>query len=128
MRPKEDISTLPEGWQNEVIELYKEGANDVEVKAWIHEQRGRFSNDLWERWINEEPEFSETIKRGRMLSESWWLKEGRLSLRDNRFNSVLWYMNMKNRFGWADRQEIEQTLKASVDIKPHQWIKDNADS
>lgn len=108
MRPKATLD-LPEGWYNEVLSLYKSGASDVEVKAWIYEQRGSFSNDLWERWLKEEDQFSETIKVGKMLSEAWWQKTGRTSLADKDFSYTGWYMNMKNRFGWKDKQEVEQS-------------------
>lgn len=109
-RPKEDLTSLPEQWKEEIIELYKEGASDVEVKALICNYRGSLSNDLWDRWINEEPVFSETIKKGRMLSNAWWEKHGRKELGNKEFNSALWYMNMKNRFKWTDRQESNVTV------------------
>jgi hypothetical protein len=104
-RPLEDLKSLPENWYNDVLELYSQGASDVEVKALIYHWRGSFSNDLWERWMNDEPEFSETIKKGKMLSESWWHKEGRTSLRDKDFSYTGWYMQMKNRFNWTDRTD-----------------------
>ncbi len=107
-RPKSSIE-LPEGWYNEVLDLYKEGASDVEIKAWIYNVRGSFSNDLWTRWIAEEPEFSETIKTGKILSEAWWAKSGRTNLENKDFSFTGWYMNMKNRFGWKDKQEVEQS-------------------
>ena len=104
-RPKEDLSSLPKEWYHEVLSLYQEGASDVEIKALIYKWRGSFSNDLWDRWMSEEPIFSETIKTGKHLSEAWWHRSGRLSLRDKDFSYTGWYMNMKNRFGWADRTE-----------------------
>ncbi len=104
-RPKEDLSSLPENWHEEVLELYSEGAADVEIKALIYEWRNNFSNNLWDRWMKEEPEFWETIKKGRMLSESWWNRSGRKNLKDKDFSYTGWYMNMKNRFGWRDKQE-----------------------
>ena len=87
--------------------MYRDGASDVEVKAYLYELRGSFSNDLWVRWMKEEREFSETIKVGKMLSEAWWAKTGRKNLENKEFSFTGWYMNMKNRFGWSDKQEID---------------------
>ena len=36
-RPKEDTSSLPKEWYNDVLDMYKDGASDVEVKALIYE-------------------------------------------------------------------------------------------
>lgn len=114
-RPKEGVDTLPEGWQQSIIEMYLEGASDVEVKAEIYKWRGSFSNNLWERWMEEEPEFWETVKMGKFLAESWWLTNGRKNIHNKDFNSTLWYMNMKNRYGWADNQRT--TMEGNIDIK-----------
>lgn len=108
-RPKEDLSTLPEGWYNSVLDEYKNGAADVEIFAMIYEWRGSFSNDLWQRWMNEEIQFSETIKMGRKLSEAWWTRNGRTNIQNKDFNYTGWYMNMKNRFGWADNRKVDHT-------------------
>ena len=106
-RPKSAVD-LPEGWYNDILEMYQEGASDVEVKAYIYSKRKTFSNDLWDRWLQEEPEFSETIKVGKMLSEAWWAKTGRKNLNNKEFSYTGWYMNMKNRFGWKDKHEVDQ--------------------
>jgi len=115
-RPKAEISELPNGWEEAIIDLYGNGASDVEVKALICNWRGSFSNDLWDRWIEEEIMFSETIKKGRLLSAAWWEKEGRSSLKDKEFNYTGWYMQMKNRFGWADTQKIEHSGNIHIDF------------
>lgn len=114
-RPKESLN-LPDGWYNTILNEYKTGASDVEIKSWIYEVRGSFSNDLWERWMKEEPEFSETIKVGKMLSEAWWSRTGRRNLENKDFSYTGWYMNMKNRFGWRDKQEIEQKTEHSGSV------------
>jgi len=110
-RPKETLDSLPKGWHDDVLNLYKEGGSDVEVKAMIWEWRGSFSNDLWDRWCKDEPQFSETIKMGKVLSEAWWVKQGRSNLvvkyQADGFSYTGWYMNMKNRFGWADKTESD---------------------
>ena len=109
MRPQETLETLPKEWYIEVLELYKEGASDVEIKGLIYSWRGSFSNDLWDRWIKDYDEFSETIKTGRILSECWWHRNGRTNLQNKDFNYTGWYMQMKNRFGWTDR--VDATTK-----------------
>lgn len=112
-RPKSNLD-LPDGWQDEVLKLYTDGASDVEVKALVYNWRGSYSNDLWDRWLKDEPEFSETIKVGKMLAEAWWSKSGRTGLKDREFNYTGWYMNMKNRYGWRDKQEIDNTVHGEV--------------
>lgn len=112
-RPKEPMK-LWEGWYDQVLAMYNDGCSDVEIKALIYHERGSISNDLWERWMKEEPEFSETIRVGKLLSEAWWAKQGRTNLKSKEFNYVGWYMNMKNRFGWKDKTETEHSGELAV--------------
>lgn len=100
-RPKKTVAnTLPEDWDKDVYSLYLDGASDTEIKSLF-----KLSNDLFDRWIEDEPEFSEAIKRGRVDSQCWWEQKGRKNLDNLKFNSTLWYMNMKNRFKWKDKHE-----------------------
>jgi hypothetical protein len=117
-RPPEkfDEQPFPDTWQRQILELYSDGASDVEIKALIHDWRGSFSNDLWDRWMKEEPNFSETIKKGRMLCEAWWQRHGRKNLTNKDFSYTGWYMNMKNRFGWADNQKTQTEIKTEIDL------------
>lgn len=117
-RPKEDLSSLPKDWYKDVLDLYKEGASDSEIKAMIITWRGSFSNDLWDRWLLEEVAFSETIRMGRLLSEAWWNRNGRENLWTREFNYQGWYMQMKNRFGWSDRVENKTDMNVTAkDVK-----------
>lgn len=115
-RPKR-IMEFTQAQLEHITSLYEEGASDVEVKAYIRKEIGKLSNDLWERWMLEEPVFSETIKNGRAMSNAWWEREGRKALRDKDFSYTGWYMNMKNRFGWADKQENNNNNSGEMVIK-----------
>lgn len=130
-RPEEDLEDLPDHWQSKVLAKYKFGASDVEIKAMIWEWRGSFSESLWSRWLQDETEFSQTIKQGRLLSQVWWEKKGRkhimdettLALKDGKpvikkLNTVLWYMNMKNRFGWKDKVEQQIDTSFTINVAP----------
>ncbi len=64
-------------------------------------------------WMERHPDFAAAIKRGREFSKAWWMKNGRSQLNSDSFNSTLWYMNMKNRFGWADKKEIQNNITVS---------------
>jgi len=121
-RPKAEFD-LPQDWYIEIFSLYKEGASDVEIKALIYQWRGSFSNDLWDRWIKEEEQFSETIKMGKLISEAWWSKSGRKNLENRDFNYTGWYMNMKNRFNWTDKQAIDVTTLGDKVTPPIEWLK-----
>lgn len=115
-RPKEGLGDLLKDLGVEILKEYSEGASDVEIKAMIWEYRGSFSDDLWDRWLREELDFSGTIKRGRMLSRRWWENIGRKNMKDKDFSATLWYMNMKNRFGWADKQETKNEHVGEIKI------------
>lgn len=111
-----------------VIELMKEGASKTEVAADLD-----ITWDTLARWQEENPLFSEAIKRGERLSQAWWERMGRQNLVDpyqgDKFNATLWYMNMKNRFGWRDKSEVENTGTTTVklvaiDAGPNPYKKD----
>ncbi len=103
-RPKKTIKDLPKNWKSLVFKEMETGASKQEVKVLL-----RISNDLFERFMKENKEFSETISYGVELSEAWWLRQGRTNLKNKQFNYGGWYMNMKNRFAWRDRQATDVT-------------------
>jgi len=116
-----------------ILKEYSEGASDAEIKAYIWEERGSFSNGLWNRWLEEEDVFSKTIKKGRALSRRWWERKGRTKLDDSGFSYTGWYMNMKNRFGWKDKNENinenNSTVKliSAEPLTPEQWEEEHGE-
>jgi len=66
-------------------------------------------------WMEKHPEFAEAIKKGREFSKGWWMKRGRRDLCNKDFNSTLWFMNMRNRFGWGNKQDNENNVTKHED-------------
>lgn len=108
-RPKKDSSSFPVGWKEEIIALGKVGASRAEINAYLG-----IDNETFDAMCKRDHMFSAVIKQFLVNSEAWWTKHGRTQLTEKGFNAVLWYMNMKNRFGWKDKVENE--------IKPAQEI------
>lgn len=109
MKTKKTLTELPENWQDFILDSYRDGGSDNDAKALFVNWLGSMSNHLWFRWLEEEPEFAEVINTGRILSQSWWEEHAKQNLYNKDFNAPLWYMNMKNRFGWSDTQKIDHT-------------------
>lgn len=103
-RPRKDLTELPADWYDQVLSEMQNGASLEEIKTLLN-----ISNDLHTRWMKDEEAYSETIKRGIELSKAWWMKQGRTNLENKDFSATLWYMNMKNRFGWKDKSETDIT-------------------
>lgn len=100
---------LPKDYQNIIIDMMADGASEEEIFLFIYKNIGKFSLSTWMRWKEEEKIIKETLKLGNYLALGWWKEQGRVNLRNKEFNNVLWYMNMKNRFGWSDNQNINHT-------------------
>ena len=60
-------------------------------------------------WAKKYPEFDEAKRTGAALSLLFWEKLGVAGAvgKVPGFNPTTWIFNMKNRFGWRDRQELE---------------------
>jgi hypothetical protein len=101
-RPKITPDKFGEGWQDRVLELFAEGASKLEVYTGVLD----IDYETFVRLCNEDPIFSRTIKKGEQLSQMWWESNGRKNLTNKDYSYTGWYMNMKNRFGWKDRQDV----------------------
>lgn len=98
----ETTSSKPD-WQR-LIKEYEEGASDVEIAKELRITINRFYE-----LIQENPAFAEFVDRGRTLSRAWWESQGRRNLFNKDFVVPLWNFNMKNRFGWADKVDTNDT-------------------
>lgn len=101
-------------------DLYAIGASDAEVKVALAIPPARaMSNMLWDDLQAREPEFSEAIEEGKQLAQAWWqgqARKGLFTFDGEKFSTPLWFINMKNRFGWRDKQEVEHS--ADKDAPP----------
>lgn len=92
---------LPPDYELIMLELAKEGASIVELSVALS-----ISRDTFYEISKRDTKFSDTIKKCKELSEAWWERSGRTNLMNKEFNYTGWYMNMKNRFNWKDRQDV----------------------
>lgn len=114
-RPTMTTKDLPSDWKEKIIEMSLEGMSDVEIRAKLCVKNKKFSHDLWYALKAREPEFAETLQIGKVLCQAWWEEQGRkidhlMHEKGRVFETGLWYANMKNRFGWRDKTEIEHDL------------------
>lgn len=104
-RPLITTADFFDGWQERVLNEFKMGASREEVYAMLD-----ISDKTFARLMRDESIFFRTIKTGERYSKAWWLNVGRTQLRNKEFSYVGWYMNMKNRFDWADKQENKHEI------------------
>ena len=95
--------TSQPNWQA-LVEEYAVGASDVEIARLLKITINRFY-----QLIQENTAFAEFVERGRTLSRAWWESQARKNLWNKEFNTALWNFNMKNRYGWADKVESNDT-------------------
>ena len=114
-RPRDDLSRFPSNWKEEVLAMYREGGSDTDVKVFLC-----ICNQLFDRFIRESKEFSQTIKQGRLLSLAWWEKISKKHIVEkplgDRVNTALYQINMRNRFKW-DAKDKEDDKDVNLNIK-----------
>ena len=121
-RPPITLNDLPENWERDILNLAKIGGSIVEIAVLLDISRNTLTA-LTER----DEYFLNTIKKCKRLCEAWWVEKGRTELDNKDFSYTGWYMNMKNRFGWADKVEQKTDIRASIaDLFPDE-LKDEGD-
>jgi len=101
-------SSYKKSYCDKVVELMKGGASIEEVCLELDVCKQTFYN-----WCETHSEFMDAKKKGEEFSQGWWMAQGRKGLwadskqETQKLNYTGWYMNMKNRFGWKDKQEVK---------------------
>lgn len=110
----EDV--LPENWEQIILKLCDEGCCEEEIWSELcveRDDQGKykaFNNKMWDRLEAREADLARVLQKGRKLCKAWWIKQGHRNIKNSFFNTALWFINMKNRFGWKDKTEIEHGL------------------
>lgn len=102
---------------DKVIELMKRGYSKAEIGLELD-----ICEDTFYEYIKKHIKFSEAVKKGEWFSLGAWERMGRENLSNKEFNYTGWYMNMKNRHGYADKQETNH----NVNIKQEDAIRELA--
>ena len=104
-RPLITTNDFFDGWKERVLSEFKMGASREEIYAMLD-----ISDVTFARLMRDDKDFFRAIKTGERYSQAWWLNVGRTQLRNKEFSYTGWYMNMKNRFDWADKQENKHEI------------------
>ena len=94
---------LNDNWLKLVTDKYSEGYSDVEICREL-----KITTKQFNKTYSDNSKFAELIDFGRMLSHAWWMEKARTNLTERSFNSALYVMVMKNRYGWAEKLEAAQ--------------------
>jgi len=104
---------LPKDWKEIILSMSYKGASEVEIRAAILKSNGlKYDSvhNLWYALKNRETEFQETLSIAKVFCEAWWVEKGQKKLNSQYFQGYTWLANMKNRFGWRDKTEIEHNV------------------
>lgn len=105
--------TNPPSKFDQALSLYSEGAADVEIAKLLDMTEVQFYE-----LEQENPAFATFANKGRTLSKAWWYEMSRKNVKNKEFNTPLYVINMKNRFGWADKVETnDMTDKEPVNLE-----------
>ena len=98
---------------DKVIELMKEWASIEEICLELEIHKEAFYN-----WIKKYEDFANAVEHAKQYSKGWWYKMWRVNMFEEKdwpkFNANLYNINMKNRFGWADKQQVEQSWELNI--------------
>lgn len=102
-RPRTTVAALPDGWQYLIEALGREGHSDNSMMVALG-----ISDTGFATLMKDDEEFSQAIKQARRYCHYWWENLGREgAIGKAKINPTIWIFNMKNRFGWRDKTEVD---------------------
>lgn len=103
-RPRTTVDDLPEDWQEIMRQCGQEGGSAVEARCLLG-----IGDSAWGTLLEDSEDFRRTEKERQALCEVWWERTGRNMAKGTDGNATVWIFNMKNRFGWRDKQDMNHT-------------------
>ena len=67
-------------------------------------------------WADDHPDFLQAKQIGTSLSKLRWEQRGIDGMTEKGFNTGLWYINMKNRFGWHDNVKVQAAQSEPIKL------------
>jgi len=101
-RPRTTVDDLPKDWKQIIMDCGQEGGSAVEMRCLLG-----IAQTAWETLLKDSEDFRVTVKAAQDLCQVWWERVGRGMATGDDGNATVWIFNMKNRFGWRDKQEID---------------------
>lgn len=101
-RPRTTVNDLPADWKQIIMDCGQEGGSAVEMRCLLG-----IGQTAWETLLKDSSEFQLTVKAAQDLCAVWWERRGRDMATGGDGNATVWIFNMKNRFGWRDKQEVD---------------------
>lgn len=103
-RPRKTLNDLPKNWKSVMLEMGNEGYFDVDVRV-----RLGISKHIFYEFMNEYPEFAESVNEFRDISHTFWNSIPRKAFQSGlskNINSNLFSLIMRNRFKdeWNEAQ------------------------
>lgn len=103
-RPRTTVNDLPADWKQIIMDCGQEGGSAVEMRCLLG-----IGESAWGTLLEDSEDFRGTVKAAQALCEVWWERRGRDMATGGDGNATVWIFNMKNRFGWRDKQEVDHT-------------------
>ena len=103
-RPRTTVDDLPQDWEQIIMDCGQEGGSAVEVRCMLG-----IAQSAWETLLEDSSDFRLTVKRAQDLCQVWWERQGRYMATGADGNATVWIFNMKNRFSWHDKQQLDHS-------------------